>query len=164
MAIDLHAGCIYDVNNPPFFPNIDFRCFSNAYPLFTDTNNLSLVAFVNFDDMGIIFPGDLEKAGWRELLRNEDFRDHLSRVNIFVASHHGRESGYCEAIFEFCTPDIVIISDKEIVHETQKQRYTKHAIGVPWKPGSERRYALTTRSDGMITIKKEIGRGYQILI
>ncbi|GAI81526.1 unnamed protein product, partial [marine sediment metagenome] len=148
----------------PAFPNIEIECFYNNYPVFTDTNNLSLVAFVHYDGMGIIFPGDLEKAGWEALLLRQSFRDHLERVNIFVASHHGRDSGYCEEVFNYCTPDIVIISDKEIVHETQKNNYAKHAIGVLFNSGPDKRYVLTTRSDGMITITKLVGEGYHIMV
>lgn len=163
-AIDLHGDYVTEVQAPPDFTGIEFECFCNNYPDYQDTNNLSLVSFVHFDGMGVVFPGDLERAGWLALLQNSNFRSHLSRVNIFIASHHGRESGYCEEVFDYCNPDIVIISDKEIVHETQKQKYSQHASGVPWNGGPERRYVLTTRSDGMITITKNIGQGYHIQI
>src|SRR4030042_2928941 len=158
-AIGLHSEYVHEVAAPPEFPGIEFRCFCNDYPIFQDTNNLSIVSFVHYDGMGIIFPGNLERAGWRELLKNPDFRAPLNRVNIFVASHHGRESGYCEEVFNYCWPEIIIISDKEIVHETQKQQNAKHASGIPWNGGSEKRYVLTTRSDGMITITKSMGKG-----
>ncbi len=51
-AIDLHDRYIYEVASPPVLQNIEFRCFCNSYPLFTDTNNLSLVTFVHYDGMG----------------------------------------------------------------------------------------------------------------
>jgi hypothetical protein len=102
----------------------------------------------------------MEKAGWLALLQDPDFRERLQSVNVFIASHHGRESGYCEEVFNCCQPDIIIISDKEIVHETQKHDYTKHASGITWNGGLQRRYVLTTRLDGTITITKEIGKGY----
>lgn len=163
-ALDMHEHYVHPIQNPPQFPNIEFKTFNNNYPDFTDTNNLSMVSFIYYDGMGIIFPGDLEKAGWEKLLKDPSFREHLGRTNIFIASHHGREGGYCEDVFNYCSPDIVIISDKEIVHETQKQLYGKHASGVPWNGGPERRYVLTTRSDGMITILKKIGEGYHMSI
>jgi len=163
-TIELHSNYIYDVVDPPDFPGLEFACFHNNYPDFVDTNNLSLVSFVHYDGMGIVFSGDIEKAGWRELLKNISFREHLSRVNIFIASHHGRESGYCAAVFNYCQPDIIVISDKEIVYETQKQQYAQHASGLLWDGGPHRRYVLTTRSDGMITIRKSIGSGYHISI
>jgi beta-lactamase superfamily II metal-dependent hydrolase len=163
-AIDMHRDYIYPVKNPPVFPSTEFKTFWNSYPTFVDTNNLSVVSFIHYDGMGMVFPGDLEKEAWNELLKRESFRDHLRRVSIFVASHHGRENGYCEDVFKYCSPHIIIISDKEITHETQKQNYAKHASGVPWNGGPERRYILTTRSDGMIKITKQIGQGYHITI
>lgn len=163
-AIDMHREYIHPVQTPPPFPNIEFQTFYNAYPTFTDTNNLSLVSFIHYDGMGIVFPGDLEKKGWEALLNNPSFCSHLQRVRIFVASHHGRINGYCEDVFAHCSPDIIIISDKEITHETQKQMYAKHAAGLPWNGGPEKRYVLTTRSDGMITIRKTVGQGYHVSI
>ena len=112
----------------------------------------------------MLFTGDLERKGWLEYLKDPLFRQDLSKVDIFVASHHGRKSGYCEEIFNVCSPDIVIISDKEIVHETQKQAYAKHASGVLWNGGPERRFVLTTRTDGMISITKKVNPGYHISI
>lgn len=163
-TIDLHNGYVHPVTEPPEFVGLELVNFYNEYPTFQDTNNLSIVSFIHYDGMGIVFPGDLERPGWKELLKNADFCAHLNRVNIFVASHHGRESGYCEEVFNYCSPEIIVISDKEIVHDTQKQQYAKHASGVPCNGGPERRYVLTTRSDGMITITKSIGGGYHISI
>lgn len=164
IAIELHAKCVPLVGDQPVFPHIDLRMFCNSYPAFQDTNNLSLVAFIVYDDMGIVFPGDLETAGWRELLKDDSFRAYLAKTKIFVASHHGRTTGYCQDVFKYCRPDVVVVSDKEIVHETQEQDYGAHAAGVLWKGGPDRRYVFTTRANGMIEIAKEIGSGYQITV
>lgn|GEM_PF-264091 len=129
-----------------------FRFFRNPWSLFADTNNLSVVTFVEYRGISIIFPGDLEQGGWRQLLQYPLFLEYLSRVNIFVASHHGREDGYCAEVFDHCKPDLVIISDGAIEYETQKeQRYRKHARGA--SVGGEIRHVLTTRNDGTITIQ-----------
>lgn len=149
---------------PPDFLGVEHNTFLCNYPSFTDTNNLSIVSFVYYDGLGIVFPGDLEKKGWETLLKQEQFKDNLRRTNIFVASHHGRENGYCEEVFEYCKPEIVIISDKEVVHETQKNCYAKQASGISWNGGPERRYVLTTRSDGVITITKTLGQSAHIQI
>lgn len=149
---------------PPDFSGIEHKTFNCTYPSFTDTNNLSIVSFIHYDGRGIVFPGDIEKKGWEELLKQEQFKDNLRRTTFFVASHHGRENGYCEEVFEYCKPSIIIISDKEVVHETQKNCYAKHASGIPWNGGPERRYVLTTRSDGMITITKTLGQDANIHI
>jgi beta-lactamase superfamily II metal-dependent hydrolase len=65
---------------------------------FDDENNLSLVTFVTCGAHRFIFPGDMEKAGWRALLQNPLFRVYLNGVTNFVASHHGRENGYLEDV------------------------------------------------------------------
>lgn len=163
-AIEIHRSYVLPVQNPPLFPNIEFECFHNSYPIFTDTNNLSLVSFVHYDGMGVVFTGDLETAGWQNLLKEPSFCAHLRRVNVFIASHHGRVNGYCEDVFNYCSPEIVLISDKEIVHETQKLTYANKATGIPWNGGPERRFVFTTRSDGMITIAKTLGQGYHVTI
>jgi beta-lactamase superfamily II metal-dependent hydrolase len=136
--------------DPPDFPGVELGMFWNDYPAFEDTNNLSFVTFLHYRDVHVVFPGDLETAGWRALLRNQSFRDNLRRVNFFVASHHGRENGYCPEVFDYCNPDIVIVSDGPVRYETQNTDYGRHAKGVQF--GDRLRSVLTTRKDGMITI------------
>jgi len=111
VALDLHKTYIHDVTDYPTLGVIEFNLFNNKYPAFKDTNNLSLVSFIHYDNMSIIYPGDLEKEGWKELLKDSAFISNLRRVTIFIASHHGRENGYCEEVFNYCQPKIIIISD-----------------------------------------------------
>ena len=153
--LELTGPSPQDVTDSYEFPGIDMATFQNPYPSFDDTNNLSLVTFLHYRDIHIIFPGDLEKAGWRALLKNSSFQWHLSRVNFFVASHHGRENGYCPEVFDYCrNPALAIVSDGPIQHATQsKDNYRKHVSGVPWHNG-DRRWVLTTRGDGMISIRQ----------
>ncbi len=131
--------------------------FWNKYPEFDDTNNLSLVIFIQYQGVGFLFPGDLEGPGWQKHLENPAFRTMLGRVDILCASHHGRRSGYCEDVFEYCAPSAIVISDKSIVHDTQNmtQTYRNHVIrnhpdGVYVRTSQRRRHVLTTRRDGWI--------------
>ena len=134
--------------------------FRNPYPTFTDTNNLSLVVFIKYANFKILFPGDLEKPGWLALLRDATFRAELVGTDVLVASHHGRESGFCQDLFKYFTPACVVISDKPIVHETQKTvpdyRNVVRTAGVNVQTSAGRpnfsnpRHVLTTRSDGWI--------------
>lgn len=145
---------------------ITMSTFSNGYPEFADTNNLSLVAFIKFGNFKILFPGDMERAGWLKLLEQPAFRAELVGTNILVASHHGRENGYCEEIFRHFTPDAVVISDKPIAHETQltvpDYRRVIRPNGVIVSTTNARRHVLTTRRDGHITfVVNELG-GYDI--
>jgi len=140
------------LNPPPDFPGVRHAVFQNTYgPQFSDTNNLSLVTFLQCMSTKFIIPGDLEAPGWTALLARQDFVTELRSVKVFIASHHGRESGYSEDVFRICTPQVVIFSDSEIQHGTQEtaQKYGSHATGVLFSGST--RYVLSTRSDGSLT-------------
>lgn len=142
--------------------NISFTFFFNNYPDFLDYNNLSLVTFVDYFDISIIFPGNLTHKGWYSLLGNSSFREHLRRVNFFVASNHGQESGYLPKIFDYCKPDLVIISNNwnQPIKPEIKNKYIRHAKG--FKIVNENQKLLTTSEHGNITISKPPGNKLQI--
>lgn len=139
-----------------FMGGITVETFWNPYPQFTTTNDLSLVVFVEYAGIRILFPGDLERAGWRALLLHNDFRVALHRTELLVASHHGRENGFCREVFDVLKPAAVIISDKPIEHETQRMVPDYRAVvaqdGVLVRGASRRRHVLTTRRDGWIQL------------
>ena len=112
-------------------PGIQMQMFGNSYPAFTDTNNLSLLCFLKVNGVSFVLPGDLERSGWIELLKNHSVRELLGHVDIFIASHHGRESGYCSKVFDYCRPQLVIMSDGPVEYDTQKMpsQYGRHASG-----------------------------------
>lgn len=128
--------------------------FWNSYPHFMDTNNLSLVVFIRYGGVTFLFPGDLERDGWLALLARPDFKALLGGVSVLMASHHGRENGYCEELFNFCRPHAVVISDKPIAHDTQltvpDYRAVVRDTGVVVRTTGKRRHVLTTRRDGWI--------------
>jgi beta-lactamase superfamily II metal-dependent hydrolase len=143
-------------NGPPLPPVVDdvtIAAFTNEPGIppfgFGDENNLSLCVFMSCGVHRIVFPGDLEKPGWRALLSNPWFVQHLNGVTLFVASHHGRENGYCEEVLDLC-PNIqaIVISDKKKGHQSQEtvERYRRYARGFDYN--GENRHVLTTRRDG----------------
>ncbi len=137
--------------NLPVFPNVDYEIFCNRYgDDFNDTNNISLVTFLKFGGNCLIIPGDIETAGWRKLLDNNAFVEELRHVNYFLASHHGRENGYCMEVFKYCKPYVVIFSDSQIRYATQEMAttYFRHASGIIFN--GRGRYVLSTRNDGLI--------------
>jgi beta-lactamase superfamily II metal-dependent hydrolase len=161
-ALKLHTDAVHP-NAAIDYAGVELTTFHNPYPIFTDTNNLSLVSFLQYGGSCICIPGDLETAGWKELLKKPLFCAYLALVDIFIASHHGRTSGYCKEVFEYCSPALVLISDKEIVHDTQETDYTNHARGIVWNDSAtEKRYVLTTRCDGHMVITKEPSQGFFI--
>jgi beta-lactamase superfamily II metal-dependent hydrolase len=127
-------------------------------PNYADMNNISIVAFVRYADFCAVFPGDIERGGWLALLDDQAFRQNLAAVNVFVASHHGREDGYCEEVFQYCNPDVVVISDGSIQYDSQEHSYDRHAKGLNFSRDGWR-YVLTTRCDGHIVIEKKMASG-----
>ena len=117
---------------PPEFPGVEFNTYWNSFADFSDTNNCSLVTFLTCNGLKFIFPGDLERSGWLKLLELSSFRNDLFDTTIFVASHHGRESGYCADVFDLCSPSVVIFSDSNIQYATQEmsKTYAAHCNGI----------------------------------
>jgi beta-lactamase superfamily II metal-dependent hydrolase len=145
---------VFTGGSPPAiedYGDTTFSLYWNSYGVFggfTDENNLSLVVFVTCGQHKFIFPGDMEKEGWRQLLRNPAFVAELRGVNVFVASHHGRENGYCEEVLDLCPGiEVVIISDKMKGFQSQEtvDRYRSYARGMNYN--GEIRRVLTTRRD-----------------
>jgi len=130
-----------------------------------DTNNLSQMVIVTNSPISICFPGDLEKKAWELLLKRSDVQLALGKVNILVAPHHGRENGYHPNIFDYCSPECIIISDKSIVHDTQEGMssvYSQHVVGdgvVLNGDYMNKRKVLTTRKHGHIWIQYNPGAG-----
>ena len=135
-------------------PGLSVNIFHNNYPNFIDTNNLSLLTFLNVGSISFVLGGDLERRGWLHLLQNPYVRSFLNRVDVFVASHHGRESGYCAEVFNYCRPKLIVISDGPIQYDTQHMAgtYSRHASGELLRTfsGQQFRKVVTTRKDGNI--------------
>ena len=127
--IDSYTGEVSNEQLEP--PGIQVQTFWNNYLSFEDTNNLSVLTFLDVGDVSFALPGDLERLGWLQLLENRYVCESLRRVNIFVASHHGRESGYCKEVFDYCSPRYVIMSDGPVQYGTQEMAstYGQHATG-----------------------------------
>jgi len=139
---------------------VKFATFSNKEGDFYDINNLSDVVFIDYQGTTILLPGDLEKAGWLKLLENPDFVYWLERTDIFVASHHGRESGFCPEVFDpqigKCSPILTIMSDKSTTETSVPEKYRNVTQGM-WFNRSDGsrvlRRVLTTRNDGAVFIE-----------
>lgn len=139
------------LNPAPEFPGVSFKNFCNGFGEdFDDTNNISQVTCIECGDTTFVLPGDLEKVGWEKLLEGQSFRDWLGKVDVFVASHHGRKNGYCQEVFEYCIPDVIIFSDSNVRYATQEMAdiYANHANGIDFN--GETRYVLSTRKDSSL--------------
>lgn len=145
---------------------ITVNSFCHSYPAFRNTNDLSCTFFIGFGPFKILFPGDIEKAGWRAHLQNPAFVSELRETTILVASHHGRENGFCEEVFLYLRPQAVVISDKSIEHDTQETvpdyRTKVRGEGVVLTNVQGRRKVLTTRCDGDILFRVEQNGNYTV--
>jgi len=126
-----------------------------------DTNKLSQIVFVAYNGTCICMPGDLTSDAWCKILKKAKVLELLKQTQIFVASHHGREDGYNENIFKHCRPEVIILSDKDIIHKTQEGQTKTYAGEVKGNgiilndKTDQPRKVLTTRSDKHIWIRIE---------
>src|SRR3989338_196414 len=146
---------------------VQFATFKNEYHELENPkiNDMSVVTFAHYQGWTFIFPGDLESQGWLKLLEKQEFKDWLIRVDVFVASHHGRESGFCKEVFDTCKPHITIISDKSTSDTSCTDSYYPSCKGLDVRnPLNEKnkRYVLTTREDGAIHINIDSEGRYSI--
>jgi len=143
-----------------YAPPYEKYCFylkKSDFPEGYSTNDLSQIVFVSYKGTTICIPGDLTAKAWEKLLLKEErVRRLLEITNIFVASHHGREDGYNEEVFNYCRPECIILSDKEIEHGTQEgmvEKYRSKVLDGGIIFNSKIRKVLTTRDDGHIWIE-----------
>jgi len=154
---------------PPLqIPGVSVGLFHNSYPHFEDENNLSMVVALGFSGVNFLFPGDLETDGWAHLLAtNPQFRAEVARTNVLVASHHGRQNGVYESLFDVygCRPQIVVISDDEYQFDTQQTvpYYRSKCSGISGFRGQGTRHVLTTRRDGDISFVTTGNGSVQVL-
>ena len=150
-------------NQFPLPNGVSIEWFWNPYPFFDDENNLSLVVILDVYGFKFMFPGDMEKRGFRNLLNtNAQFRAIVFEVDVLVASHHGRDNGICEEMFDTwgCRPKLVVISDDYKQHATQETTnyYGSKAQGITgFRRYQGLRRVLTTRTDGELMFSFQNG-------
>lgn len=145
---------VSSTNARPDFPGVKWKVFHNNYPSFDDENNLSMVVSLTINGVKFLFPGDMERAGWINLLSQDTALCHeVANTDVLIASHHGRENGICSEMFDQlgCKPYIVIISDDYHKYNTQQtvQYYASKAKGISFR--GRDRWVLTTRNDNDVT-------------
>lgn len=148
---------------PPDIPGLELRWFWNPWPHWDTENNLSLVAHLSIHGTNFLFPGDLETDGWRNMLKYQPFADLMCRVDVLMASHHGRANGKCDELFDVhgCEPQLVVISDSAKQYQSQETvpYYYRKARGVPGVRGCDgSRYVMTTRDDDELIFRWESSR------
>ncbi len=156
-----YSAPVADEENPFLEANNGGVSIKNFFPTecsSSNLNNRSIVTVISYAISKVVIPGDNEPESWRELLGDDAFKKAIKGPYVvLVAPHHGRESGYCEDLFEDSTPILTVISDDQVTESCARDKYTKLSKG--WKvhhrgeTESEVRKCVTTRSDGDIEIQ-----------
>jgi len=145
-----------DITVPASFGGASFQVFSPHRCETSNLNNHSLVVIVSYAGSKMVIPGDNEAPSWTELLENPGFVSAVRGADILLASHHGRDAGYCGELFEAMgKPMLVVVSDGRFGYTSATSRYSNQATGWAVFDGAnskETRNCLTTRCDGDITI------------
>lgn len=153
---------VEDYENPGIAENNGGVTINTFVPSKCETSNInnhSIVVLIEYLGVKILVPGDNEAVSWKELLERKDFLDAIKNIDVFVASHHGRESGYYSELFKHFSPELVIVSDGTVQETSVTDKYSKNAKGWNvYKRSENEKYAykrqcVTTRNDGTIIVK-----------
>jgi beta-lactamase superfamily II metal-dependent hydrolase len=136
------------------FGGMRIQTFAPINCSISNLNNQSIVSVFEYAETKVVIPGDNESPSWNELLQNVNFVEAIRNADIFLASHHGRESGYHEQIMNIINPKITIISDAQYHQNSVRDRYSAMSSGwIVWDAGQETtRKTLSTYYDGVIKI------------
>jgi competence protein ComEC len=154
---------VSDGDNPLLSQNnggVDIQSFSPTSCSQSNINNHSIVLSISYAKSKILLTGDNEAPSWEELLKDDKFKTAIRDTDIFLAPHHGRDSGFYSDLFKYFNPRLTIISDGDVCDTSATDRYRNVTKG--WKVfhrkgGSEERYCVTTRNDGSIKVQLGIG-------
>lgn len=142
--------------NPANWGGLNIKTFTPSKCAQSNINNHSVVTVFSFEGLKVLIPGDNEPPSWNELNDVDGFKDLTKDVDVLLASHHGRKSGFDNDTMKHFNPRITVVSDGAYTDTSASSRYS--AISRGWmvykKDGtSEKRFCLTTRDDGVITVK-----------
>jgi len=149
-----------DENNPDLPVNnggVEIKTFVPSKCSTSNINNHSVITIISYAKSKILLSGDNESASWQELLEQDSFKSAIADVDVFFASHHGRDSGFCSDTFNFFKPYLTVISDGGFCDTSATGRYSSVSKG--WlvhhrgDGTTETRNCLTTRNDGVIIAK-----------
>ncbi len=130
----------------------------------SNINNHSGVVVFEYRGLNVVIPGDNESPSWQDLLKKPAFLNAANAPDVFLASHHGRLSGYYADLFDdtigIGRPRLCVISDGRVQETDAADRYSRHARGSAVRSRqtgrTQQRSCVTTRADGPIGI--EIGQ------
>ncbi len=146
--------------NPSNWGGLKIKVFIPTKCTQSNLNNHSVVTTFSFEGLTVLLPGDNEPPSWSELKKINGFIDNSKDIDILLAPHHGRKSGFDNETMKHFNPKLTVVSDGANCDTSATPRYTEISRG--WtvyknNGSSEKRYCLTTRNDGVISIS--FGKG-----
>ncbi len=164
LAINARYNAPVSEGDDPFLAKnnggVEIRAFTPTKCATSNLNNHSIVTVISHESSKMLIPGDNEPASWNELLEDNAFVTAIAGTDVLLAPHHGRDSGFSDALFEHISPRLVVVSDGRFSDTSATDRYSKKASGWTCHKrggGTEERKCITTRNDGVIVVK--FGRG-----
>jgi beta-lactamase superfamily II metal-dependent hydrolase len=133
-------------------PNEARRLSEPSYVNNSGIVSVVTVAGTRFSEK-FLFGADVEQDGWKALLMREDFRSAVNGTDFYVVPHHGHTSGFSTELYDAMggKPILNLISvTSRDEHVDQRYMSSDYASGT--EVNGEKRYALTTRSDGTIIV------------
>lgn len=135
-------------------------------------NNSSIIRYVKYNGVKILFAGDLETPGWEWLAKNNKFFNTLMKdgLDVLVAPHHGHDSGFPKALFDLTgnVKTIILSKDSEATKEGTDvyKGYSNYAVGVRYYNTNDKNMyfgkVLTTRSNGNVYLFVDPEYGFYI--
>jgi len=162
---DRYNRPVSDEDNPNLPNNnggVNFQFFVSKDCSRSNLNNHSVVTIISYEDCKVLLPGDNEPPSWHELLDMEDFVEAIKGMDVLVAPHHGRESGFRSDLFSYFKPKLTVISDGRFCDSSATSRYSQVTQGwtVHRRNGQDtQRKCVTTRADGVVKI--DMGRNQE---
>ena len=141
--------------NPINWGGLEIKSYLPSACAQSNLNNHSVVMMFAFEGIRVLVPGDNEPPSWNELKEMGGFLNNTKDVDVLLAPHHGRESGFDNDTMKHFNPRLTVVSDGAYCDSSATDRYT--AISRGWAVykqdgSSEKRFCLTTRNDGVVSI------------
>jgi hypothetical protein len=126
-------------------------------------NNRSYITSIEYAGRKILFPGDIETAGWDKAFNSSYLLDILEGTDFFVTSHHGRQSGCNSDMLDYTgKPYIYIVSararDEGTYYSFYSRRENSYGYFVSGDSEPSRVISTKRRSRSIKIIIDEKGR------
>ena len=120
-------------------------------------NNSSIVTVASFVGTKyspkFLFGGDMEQAGWDELLKtNPAFARAVAGTWFYFASHHGHKSGFSTNLFDAMSKPFLNLISVRRNDDSRDDRYSADDFSFGWYVDGKERKMLSTTCDGSIFI------------